>query len=73
MSQSASARGNRAAMFLALAAVSLWLFLDPETSHRVEAIIFMVVFIVAAILAPIWTLASRRETDRRIAELDGTS
>jgi heme/copper-type cytochrome/quinol oxidase subunit 4 len=61
------------ALFIVLAAVSIWLFFDQEISHRVQAIAFVIIFVVAAILAPLWTLTARRATDRRIAELDQTS
>lgn len=59
-------------LFLALAAMSIWLFFDQETSHRVQAIVFLIVFVVAAIVAPLLSLAARRTTDRRIAELGQT-
>jgi len=60
-------------LFAALTAVSVWLLFDEETSHRVQAVVFVVVFVVATILSLIGTLLARRATDRRIALLDRPS
>ncbi|MEO6827476.1 MAG: hypothetical protein ABI255_03650 [Microbacteriaceae bacterium] len=57
-------------LFILLAAVSAWVLVGATPAERVQAIILIVIFILAAIATPFWALAARRATDRRLAELD---
>lgn len=56
--------------FILLAAISAWLLFDPATPQRVQGVVFMIIFILAAVATPFWALAARRRTDRRLEQLD---
>lgn len=57
-------------LFILLAAVSAWVLVGATPAERVQAVTFIVIFILAAIATPFWALAARRATDRRLAQLD---